>query len=248
MFLWDEIPYIKLDEKIDHEKFSSYFTCIGFVVGICSIVGLYLQILKSEDDKHNIHKPLLFPKQSLTTTISQFGTESPAKPPFVDVSDNHAKCFVMLNGSVTVQNAGMGLAKKATFYWEYDHDDLLDFIKKRSEKSESEEEKVELFEIWRFLSSPVRQKNIEMQVQVIDKEESINILPPLHYILCLLNASQYICIPRFPREPPKLILVAKYYGFFDREFEQKFLTCISHKIDYSDAKIKEFFQLDFIGE
>jgi hypothetical protein len=246
IFLWGELSHFDFGSKVNHEKVASYFTCLGFIVGICSIVGLFLQVSKSENDKHDTYKPLLMPKQAVISTTSQFGLKSPAKPPFVSVSGNHSTCFVILNGGVPIKNVGMGLAKRTRFYWEYDNDDLLGFVKSRSENMENLNEKAELEEVWRYLSRPTRQGKIEMEVQVIDKEELIQIFPPFNYILSLLNPYEYTSVSRFSTQPPKLTLIAKYQGIFDREFEQRFNTRIVHKMDWDDSgKANEVYQMDF---
>ncbi len=247
MFFWGECLHLNWDNKIDHEKFASYFTCVGFLVGVCSIVGLFLQVSTAEKEKHDAVKPLLLPKQAVISTTSLFGLKSPAKPPFVFVSEDYLKCFVILNGRIPIQNVGMGLAKRAKFYWKYDKEELTDFVKLRSEKREDEDEKAALEEVMSYLSRISGKSKIMNQVQVIGKEETINIRTPYHYILGLLNPYKYVSTSRFPDKRPKLTLVMEYQGAFDKKERQEFNVLITPDISVDDSgKSDEVYRIDFL--
>ena len=126
-FIWGELRDLKISEKINHEKFGSYFTTVGALLTALSLFLIYLQLSESKKQNDFAIQPALF-IESKIFKIQDFGSNSITKSYInIDAEDNIAQ-----NDSwgIKVINVGNGTALKIEAEWIFDMKTVKEFTEK----------------------------------------------------------------------------------------------------------------------
>lgn len=115
-FLWEELTNLHTSEKINHDKFSSFFTSIGALLTAYSLVLIYLQLKESKKQNDFATQPALFIERKSYTLKEE--PDNAIVNGFVNVvpPDNTIKD----NWGIKIINIGKGTALKIAAEWIYD--------------------------------------------------------------------------------------------------------------------------------
>lgn len=118
-FLWGEKIYFNSIYKINDTKFGNYFTSIGAIGTMVSLVFLFLQLKEMEKQRNESIKPDLYP------LLTSFSMEE-----IIDENGN-VHIFPKEIDFITIKNIGLGAAKSISLKWNYDLNEIEKIILKK---------------------------------------------------------------------------------------------------------------------
>ncbi len=125
-FLWNEVNTLDFTKRINHEKFNSYFTCIGALVTAFSLILIYLQLYESKKQNDFSIQPHLF-IENRTYKILNYGGSTLVKSFInIEVPEGVSKD----EWGIKLVNVGNGTALKIEADWIFD----MDEVKRLSER------------------------------------------------------------------------------------------------------------------
>lgn len=230
--------------KINDEKVANFFTSAGFIVAIFSVVGLMLQIWKSEEDK----RPLIYPKESLVDLKHLYYWMDRGDPPDVFGFCSQVSLANLLDNklgiySIELQNLGLGIAKDLKYKWIFDKNQLIEFWKHKVKMWGVDQEiEGELEDICNFLKNYSTDHAINGEILNIDLEQSTRIVFPMYYMLGFLGVSNPVPIYNVP-PLPLLQLEISYSSIHDILYKQRFDIFVAvWNVDDADPERKCYFK------
>lgn len=162
VFFWNELDGLSLASKANDEKIGNYFTSIGAIAAAISIYFLFRQLKEAGETRKSIYQPDLYPNP-IYFKVSD-----------IDISNNNGKGGVRVLPFfiddevkdvpyIQISNIGFGAAKSIRIEWEYDFDEIEEYVKNV------------------YLYS--RKKEVEF-IDFMEEKQKYRINLPVEYIAC----------------------------------------------------------------
>lgn len=210
LFLWNEIYNFNLQEKINDEKISNFFSALGAVAAAISIYFLYKQLIVMDATRRAAYHPDLYPNK-VKLKVENFSHPTFGDKPEVNIS--RLSTYTEKNEPyVTLHNIGLGAAKNIKIEWKYDLDAVEDFIKET-------------------YSYKKRKKTENEHLDFLQANGKIQINIPKFYFNCygeFLNQNiSRILVMQEDMKKPSLALELSYHDIQDNEFKKIFTVKVS---------------------
>lgn len=138
-FVWNEPQNFSLNKTINSQKIAEYFTCLGAIATVMTLLFIYKQLIEINVDRKASVLPYLIPKETTLFTLDRktivvFPTAQNQDPleisrPFFYNEVTDPTNISKPTASVKVENIGKGNARLVKIHWIYDHQTIKEFVK-----------------------------------------------------------------------------------------------------------------------
>lgn len=223
-FFWNEMEQFSLGSPINDDKIANYFTSIGAIGGLLTLILLYMQLKEMQNQSVQQNLPDLYP---LMTILKDIHAPSPVgglpSHYFRNVENGEEVQKERL--FIRVQNIGNGAAKNIGINWKYNLDDIEKFIDGQYHTLKPKETETD-------------------HLDVVGMQAQLKIRPPFYYLECcgkLLNPdSVKYFIDDDVKKKPELTLSLTYSSISNRTFNATYNVFVEA---FDDRVVLKFFKI-----
>lgn len=164
LFFWNEIADLDIGRKINYEKVSAYFTAIASIGTTLTLFLFFWQIKVMEDANRLPIRPEIFIQWKQFEIYEEDSFDLPIV--MIKLLFNDPKIGSYPIPYLNAVNVGNGVAKKIKMKWEYDINEVEQFV--------NGSYNLEVF----------KTKKEEVEFDFLKPNEYLNIAPPKKYLAC----------------------------------------------------------------